>query len=121
MTTSADHQHIPEERILRSRRAPDRLRGLAGGAQKGAAHPFPVGEAVFDGDHIERVAALLQHQPGGFHAQFLDGPCRRLPGFGAESAAELARAQIRDLRQLLDTEARSQILPREDERALNTV
>jgi len=45
---------------------------LSEGAQKGSAHPLPIGKPGLDGDDPDGQAALLEHQARGFHAQLLD-------------------------------------------------
>jgi hypothetical protein len=77
------------------------LRRLADDAQKGSAYPFPISKARLDSNDVERVAALLQHQPGGFDPQVLDRPGRCLTGFGAEDTAELTWTEICNLRRPL--------------------
>ena len=69
----------------------DLLRRLAEGAQEGAAHAIAIGEAGLPGDDVDRMAALLHHQPGGLDAQVLDRLGRRSAGLGTEYTAELAR------------------------------
>jgi hypothetical protein len=64
--------------------APDRLRRLAEGAQERAAHALAVGEAGLAGHDVDRVAALLHHQPRGLDPQILDRLGRRLAGLGME-------------------------------------
>jgi hypothetical protein len=41
---------------------------LAEGAKEGAAHPFTIGKSCLAGNDIDRMPALLHHQPGGFEA-----------------------------------------------------
>ncbi len=76
------------------------LGGVAEGAEEGAAHALPVGEAGFPGDDFDGVAALFHHQPRGFDTQALDRFGGGLAGFGAEGAAELARAEVCGLREV---------------------
>ena len=52
-------------RCVRTRVSPDHLRRLPEGAQEGAAHAFAVGKTGLPGDDVDRMTALLQHQPGG--------------------------------------------------------
>jgi len=74
-----------------TRVSPDRLRRLPEGAQEGTAHAVAIGKTGLPGDHLDRMAALLHHQPGGLEAQVLDRLGRRLAGLGVERTAELAR------------------------------
>jgi hypothetical protein len=76
---------------LRARVSSDYLRRLAKGAQEGAAHAVAIGKTRLPNDDVDRAAALLHHQPGGFDAQVLDRLGRQLAGLGAEGTAELAR------------------------------
>ncbi len=85
--TARDH----EAERLRTRVSPDHLRRLPEGAQEGAAHAVAIGKTRLPGDHLDRMAALLHHQPGGLEAQVLDRLGRRLAGLGVERSAELAR------------------------------
>ena len=80
---------------FRTRVSPDHLRRLSEGAQKGAAHAVAIGTTGLPSDHVDRMAALLHHQPGRLDAQVLDRLGRRLAGLGAERTAELARTQTR--------------------------
>jgi hypothetical protein len=50
-----------------------------------------VAEASLPRDHLKRMAATLDHIARGFNAQLFNCLGRRLPGFGLERAAELAR------------------------------
>ena len=52
-------------RCRRARVSPDYLRRLSEGAQEGAAHAVAVGKTGLLGDDVDRMAALLHHQPGG--------------------------------------------------------
>src|SRR5882762_4278240 len=78
-------------RYLRTRVSPDYLRWLSEGAQEGAAHAVTIGKTCLPGDDIDRMTALLHHQPGSLDAQVLDCLGWRLAGLGMEGAAELAR------------------------------
>src|SRR5258706_8922324 len=78
-------------RCLRTRVSPDYLRWLPEGAQEGAAHAVAIGKTGLPGDDVDRMAALLHHQPCGLDAQVLDRLGRRLAGLGMERTAELAR------------------------------
>jgi hypothetical protein len=61
---------LPEFRPLpHPRVSPDHLRGLSKGAPEGAAHPVAIGETRLPGDDVDRMEALLHHQPGGLDAQ----------------------------------------------------
>src|ERR1700730_10958825 len=82
-------------RCARTRVSPDHLRRLPQGAQEGAAQAGAIGEARLPSDDVDRMPALLHHQPGGLDAQVLDRLGRRLAGFGAECTAELARTEMR--------------------------
>ena len=82
---------IASRRDLRARVSPDYLWRLSEGAQEGAAHAVAIGKTRLPGDNVDRMAALLHHQPGGLDAQVLDRLGRRLAGLGAERTAELAR------------------------------
>ena len=101
--------------------APDGLRRLPEGAQEGAAHALAIGEAGLAGDNVDRVPALLHHQPRRFDAQMFDRLGRRLSRLGVECAAELARAQMRGLGQLLDRQRVAQVAPGIVERLLDAV
>ena len=50
------------------------MRRLAEGAQKSAAHAFAVGKARLCRDHVDRMPALLHHQPRGFDPQMSRPP-----------------------------------------------
>src|SRR5580700_8234873 len=91
--------------------APDRLRRLTEGAQEGAAHALAVGETRLGGDDVDRVPALLHHQPRGFDAKMLDRLGGRLAGLGAEGAAELPRAEMSGIRELLDGQRQVKVAP----------
>jgi len=52
-------------RCVRTCSSPDYLRRLSEGAQKGAAHAVAIGKTGLPRDDVNRVAALLHHQPGG--------------------------------------------------------
>jgi uncharacterized protein len=95
---------------FRPRVAPDCLRRLPEGAQEGSAHPFAIGETRFRGNDIDRVPALLHHQPGRFKAKMLDGLRRRPTGLGVEGTAELARAEVCRVRELFDGECGAKVL-----------
>jgi len=47
----------------------DRLRRLSEGAEEGAAHAVAIGETRLPSDDVDRMAALLHHQPGGLDSQ----------------------------------------------------
>ena len=53
--------------------ASDDLRRLSKGAQKCAAHALAVRKTGLRSNDIDRVTALLDHQPGCFDTQVLDG------------------------------------------------
>src|SRR3984893_18442565 len=59
-------------RCARTRVSPDHLRRLPQGAQEGAAQAGAIGEARLPSDDVDRMPALLHHQPGGLDAQVLD-------------------------------------------------
>jgi hypothetical protein len=67
----------------------DYLRVPSEGAQESAAHAVAIGKTGLPGDYLDRMAALLHHQPGGLDAQVLDRFGRRLAGLGAECTAVL--------------------------------
>jgi hypothetical protein len=71
-----------------ARVVPDRLRRLAEGAHEGAAHAVAIGEADLRGNDVDRMPALLHHQPGGFDAQIFHRLGRRLPGLCTERLAK---------------------------------
>src|SRR5260221_1256351 len=52
-------------RCRRTRISPDYLRRLSEGAQKGAAHAVAIAKTGLPRDDVNRMAALLHHQPGG--------------------------------------------------------
>ena len=76
---------------LRTHVSPDDLGWLSEGAQEGAAHAVAISKTRLPGDDVDRMTALLHHQPGGFNAQVLDRLGGRLAGLGVEGTAELAR------------------------------
>jgi hypothetical protein len=78
-------------RCLHTRVSPDHLWRLSEGAQEGAAHAVAIGKTRLPSDDVDRMAALLHHQPGGLDAQVLDRFGRRLAGLGTECSAELTR------------------------------
>jgi hypothetical protein len=55
-------------------------------------HTVAVGKTRLPRDDIDGMTALLHHQPSGLDPQILNRLGRRLAGFGAECATELARA-----------------------------
>ncbi len=108
------------DRLL-ARRALDRLRRLAEGAQERAPHALGVGEARLAGDHVDRVVAGLDHGARRLDPQHLDRARRRLPGLEAEAAAELARAEVGRLGQLVDRQRPPQVALGISERLLDAV
>src|SRR5271156_6806245 len=76
-------------RYLCTRVSPDHLRRLSEGAQEGAAHAVALGKTGLPSDDVDRMAALLHHQPRGRDAKVLDRLGRRLAGLGPECSAEL--------------------------------
>jgi hypothetical protein len=61
-------------------------------AQEGAAHTVAIGKAGLPGDDIDRMLALLHHQPGGFDTQIFHRFGRRLAGLRTERLAKLGMA-----------------------------
>jgi hypothetical protein len=96
-------------RRLFARGALDRLGRLAERAQEGAAHALRIGEARFARDDVDRVVAAFDHGAGRLDAQHLDGARRRLARLDAERAAELARAQVGSLGQLIHRQRLAQV------------
>ena len=86
-TTYADSHHLP-----RPRRAAERLRGLAEGADEGAAHPFGIAESRELRDAFDRFRRGLHALSRHFDAQTLDRLRRRGAGLGDEGAGKMPRA-----------------------------
>jgi hypothetical protein len=78
------------------------MRRLSKRSQKSAAHAVAIGKAGLIGDHVDRMAAALHHQPRRLDSEILDRLCLRLAGFRVKDAAELPGAEVSGLRQLLD-------------------
>jgi hypothetical protein len=87
------------------------LRRLAEHAQEGRRirllSPKPVSLATLS---IE-LSALRYHELCCLEPQVLDRLARRLAGLGAERAAELARAEMCGVGELLDRQRRLQVMP----------
>jgi hypothetical protein len=80
-----------------------------------------IGKTNLPSDDVDRMSALLRHEPGRLDAQVLDPLGRRLPGLGAESATELALTQVRRLSELSNRQRLIEIALRVGQRALDTV
>lgn len=78
-------------RRIFARLAPDHLRGLPVGAEKGAAHSVAIAKSGLLRDDVKGVAGVFQQRPRPLQAEVLDRLRRRLAGLGLERAAELAR------------------------------
>src|SRR5258708_30035637 len=94
---------------------------LSEGAQKGAAHAVAIGEAGLPGDDVDRMPALLHHQPGGLDPQIFHRLGRRLAGLSTERAAELARTEMRRFGKLKNRQWGSEIALGIRQRALNAI
>lgn len=101
--------------------APQGLRGLAEGAQERSSHAFGVNEARFGRDFVHRVAALLDQHASGLHAQALHRLRRGLPGFFAERATELTRAEMCGLGQFFNRQGGAQVATRKGQRILDAI
>jgi hypothetical protein len=97
------------------------LRRLPEGAQEGAPHAITIGKARLPSYDVDRMAALLRHQPGGLESQVLDRLGRRLPGLGAKRAAELAWTEMRHFGDLSNCQRSIEIALRIGECGLDTV
>ncbi len=72
-------------------------------------HALAIGKAGLGGDDLDRVTGLLDHDAGRLDAQIFHRLGRRLAGLGAKGAAELARTEVRGLRQVRDVQGRLEI------------
>jgi hypothetical protein len=106
---------------LRARVSPDHLGRLSEGAQEGATHTVAIGKSRLLGDDVDRMAALLHHQPGGLDPEVLNRLGRRLTGLRTERTAELTRTQMHCFGELSDRQRRIEVALRLGQRALNTV
>ena len=70
---------------------------------------------------LQRVAAFLQHHPGGLEPQKLDRLGRRLAGLFAKDPAGLAWRQRRRLGQFLNRQGIALVLPRMNQRPADAV
>ncbi|MNY30558.1 hypothetical protein D3C86_1646710 [compost metagenome] len=80
-----------------------------------------VPEAGFARHHVQRVAALFDHQPRRLQPQAFNRLGRRLPGLRRKDPAELARAQVHRLREFLHRQRLAQVLARVVDGALDAV
>ena len=97
------------------------LRWLPVRAEERASHVIAAREAALAGDVVDRVMPLLHHHSGRFHTQTLDGLGGRAAGRCLECAAELARAEVRRIGQLLDGQRRTEVLLRVRQHVLDSV
>ena len=84
---------------------------MADDTQEGAAHSLLIPETGFGGDRINRVPALLYHQPSRLDPEAFNCFGGRHAGFGPKRSAELARTEPSHKGKLLYRKRRSQILP----------
>ena len=63
---------------------------MAQDSNKGAAHAFLIFETGLAGNDLDRVTALLDHQPRGVEPKTLDRLRGRHSGFRSEGSAERA-------------------------------
>ena len=75
---------------ISARLAPDRLRRLAVGADKGSSHSVAVAESGQLRDNVKGVAGVFHQRARALEAEVLDRPRWCLGGFGLKGAAELA-------------------------------
>src|ERR1700675_3772616 len=92
-----------------ARVAPKELRRLTEGAQESFTHPSAIDKTGLPRDDINRVMALLDHQPCGFKTELLHSLGGRLSCFSLKGATELARAQVRHLGQFVDRQGGTKI------------
>ena len=84
--------------------AANSLRGLTKRSQKRATHALTIDKPGFRGDHFHGVSRPFYHDPGRFQPELFDGLGGRLSRLGSKCAAELTRAEMGDLSQLVDRE-----------------
>src|SRR6266478_9065329 len=82
---------------ISTRLAPDHLRRLAIGAEKGTSHLVAIPESGQLRDNVKGVVGVFHQRARPLQAEVLDSLRRCLAGFGLEGAAELARREMRDL------------------------
>jgi hypothetical protein len=75
---------------ISARLAPDHLRRLAVGAEKGTSHSVAIPESGLLRDNVNDVVGVFQQRARPLQAEVLDRPRWCLAGFGLEGAAELA-------------------------------
>ena len=102
-------------------RPTEHLGWLAKGADEGSAHARRIAKTAFTRHAVDAVGAGLKHQTSRLKAQVLDGLGRGLACFAAKQAAELARAQMGDLGQLLYRQLFALVLLGVGQRALHAV
>ena len=85
------------------------------------AHPAAIDKASLPRDDINRVMALLYHQPRGFKTKLLDRLGGSLSRFDLKGTTELPRAQTCHLGQFVDRQRGSEIFLRIRQRVLNAV
>ena len=107
----ADRRSV-RRRLPRPRRAAQRLRRLAEGADEGAAHPLRIAEAGGFGDPLDRLAGGLHALPRHLDAQPLHRLRRRGAGLGDEGAGEMPRTHAGLLGEILDRQRRIEMLAR---------
>jgi hypothetical protein len=89
--------------------------------KEGAPHPIGVSKSGQAGDDINRVAALLHHQPRGFDSQIFDGFGWRLTRSGVERSTKLAGTKMGHCGELVDGQGCLKILLGICEDRLNSV
>ena len=82
--------------------APDNLRRLTEGSQKCLTHPAAINKTSFPRDDINRMMALLYHQPCGFETKLLNRLGGSLSRFGLKGTTELPRAETCHSSQFVD-------------------
>jgi class 3 adenylate cyclase len=90
------------ERSQRRRCVAHRLRTLTEYAHEAAVHALPVTKTRLVRNLLNGKAALFEQKPSCFQPEILNRLGRGYPGFNAEHAAKLARAEASRLGQILD-------------------
>ena len=94
---------------LDPRSAAHGLGGAAERAQESAAHALSVGEASFHRDELGGMPALLYHQPRRLEPKVFDRLGRRLACLFSKRPAELTRAEMRSVGELLHRQLQPKI------------
>src|SRR6202021_130064 len=97
------------------------LRRLSKRAQEASAHPLTVAKARFLGGFLHLQPSLLEQISGGLKTKILDGAGRRLTSFCAKYPGKLPRTEPRRLRELLNRQRLSKVVPGKGECVLDAI